>query len=68
MAQEKGLGKDFGAGDFGWAGEFPKEKSHLHGIFLIDQYSLLLGWLCGSPNQVIRCQNFAIISTARECF
>ena len=38
MAQEKGLGEYFGAGAiFGWAGEFPKEKSHLHGIFLIAQ-------------------------------
>ena len=69
MAQEKGLGEDCGAGAI-WdgPGNFPKEKSHSHGILLIAQYSLLLGWISGRSNQVIRGKNFAIISTARECF
>lgn len=37
MAQKRAWGR-FGAGAiFGWAGEFLKEKSHSHGILLIDQ-------------------------------
>ena len=45
-----------------------QKKSHLHGILLIAQYSLLLGWISGRPDKIIRGKNFTIISTARECF
>ena len=68
MAQEKGLGKIVGLEIFDGPGNITKEKSHLHGILLIAQYSLLLGWISGRPDQVICRQNFTIVSTARECF
>ena len=37
MAQKKGLGKIVGMGIWDGPGNFPKEKSHSHGILLIDQ-------------------------------
>ena len=66
MAQKKGLGKIVGMGIWDGPGNFPKEKSHSHGILLIAQYSLFLGWISGRSDQVIRGQNFTIVSTARE--
>jgi len=49
MAQEKGLGGNFGDGIWDGPGNITKEKSHLHGIFnlrsklaisLMDQWPL----------------------------
>ena len=68
MAQEKCLGKILGLEILDGPGNITKEKSHLHGILLIDQYSLLLGWISGRPDKIIRGKNLAIISSASECF
>ena len=66
MAQKKGYGEVPGMGIWDGPGNITKEKSHLHGISLIAQYSLFLGWISGRSDQVIRGQNFTIVSTARE--
>ena len=42
MAQKKGLGKILGLEIFDGPGNITKEKSHPHGILLIDQSSLFL--------------------------
>ena len=67
MAQKKGYGEVLGMGIWDGPGNITKEKSHLHGILLIAQQSLLLGWISGRFDQIIRGQNFTILSTASEC-
>ena len=68
MAQEMGLGEFFGGWSFFWMGRgiLQKKNPIRMGFSIWDQQSLLLGLISGRPDQIIRGQNFTIISTASE--
>lgn len=67
MAQEMGFGKVPGIGIWDGSGNISKKNPIRMGFSIWDQYSLFLGWISGRSDQIIRGQNFAIVSTASEC-
>ena len=66
MAQKKGYGEVLGMGLGMGRGILQKKNPIYMGFSIWDQQSLFLGWISGRFDQIIRCQNFTIVSTASE--